>query len=192
MAIINEDNLEEFKNHIINGKTIPELCEIYSCKRTTITAAKKKYGLIGLSPNSKKADRESYSKKCTICSEVKPLSEFWRNGYTPSNEVKYKPFCKECGNRAKNNHKLYYIQEYLHSVNRKYSCEICGYDKNYAALEFHHKNPNDKVYTISSISSSMSKEKCWEILSVEVPKCIILCANCHREWHNPLSNSYKD
>lgn len=60
-------------------------------------------------------------------------------------------------------------------------CEICGYDKNYSALEFHHLDPNEKDFTISKKNSS------WENIKKELDKCILVCANCHREIHNPDS-----
>ena len=56
-------------------------------------------------------------------------------------------------------------------------CEICGYNKCIAALEFHHLDPNEKDFTISGSSKS------FEHLKEEVDKCILVCANCHRELH---------
>lgn len=60
-------------------------------------------------------------------------------------------------------------------------CEICGYNKNISALEFHHLNPEEKEFTISDTKHS------WEDTQKELDKCILLCANCHREIHNPQS-----
>lgn len=60
-------------------------------------------------------------------------------------------------------------------------CEICGYDKNIAALEFHHLNSEDKKFTVSDTHHS------WEDVQKELDKCICVCANCHRELHNPQS-----
>lgn len=60
-------------------------------------------------------------------------------------------------------------------------CEMCGYDKNISALEFHHLDPNQKDFAISG-------NKCgWNDLQKELDKCIMVCANCHRELHNPHS-----
>lgn len=55
-------------------------------------------------------------------------------------------------------------------------CQICGYDKCIAALEFHHCYPKEKIYGLSS-------GNCHSLLSdlLEVQKCILLCSNCHRE-----------
>ena len=58
-------------------------------------------------------------------------------------------------------------------------CEICGYDKCDAALEFHHLNPEEKDFGIAYKGYTRSFKKCKE----EVDKCILVCANCHREIH---------
>jgi len=61
-------------------------------------------------------------------------------------------------------------------------CERCGYDKNIAALEFHHLDPSIKSFQLDSRHlSNTTKEKILE----ELDKCIIVCSNCHRELHNP-------
>lgn len=60
-------------------------------------------------------------------------------------------------------------------------CECCGYDKNIAAFEFHHLNPELKSFQLDSRHLSNTK---IESLIKEADKCILLCANCHREIHN--------
>lgn len=57
-------------------------------------------------------------------------------------------------------------------------CEICGYNKCIEALEFHHIN-NDKDFGISAKGYTRSFKKIKE----ELDKCILVCANCHRELH---------
>ncbi len=54
-------------------------------------------------------------------------------------------------------------------------CEKCGYDKCVRALQFHHKNPNEKEFTISYVTNSLKR------MMKEVDKCMLLCANCHAE-----------
>lgn len=59
-------------------------------------------------------------------------------------------------------------------------CSICGYNKNISALEFHHSDPTEKEFDLSkNIDCS------YEKLLKEVEKCILICANCHRELHHP-------
>ena len=57
-------------------------------------------------------------------------------------------------------------------------CSKCGFNHP-AALDFHHTDPTKKEFTISSVRTSMSKDK----LLREIKKCIVLCANCYRIHH---------
>lgn len=60
------------------------------------------------------------------------------------------------------------------------SCESCGYNKNLASLHFHHLNPQLKEFNVDMrMISNLSFEK----LETEVIKCIVLCGNCHSEYH---------
>lgn len=88
-----------------------------------------------------------------------------------------------------NNYKLQKQREikrkYEAIVARGCKCEICGYSKNISAFEFHHLNANEKEYQLDSRHfSNTSIEK----LEQELSKCILLCANCHREVHYPDLN----
>lgn len=58
-------------------------------------------------------------------------------------------------------------------------CDECGYDKNPAALQWHHRDRADKKGQVSWMLS-LSKDR----LEAEIAKCDLLCANCHaeREW----------
>jgi hypothetical protein len=58
-------------------------------------------------------------------------------------------------------------------------CQVCGYDRCIEALEFHHLDPTQKDFGISHKGYTRS----WERVKEEVDKCILLCANCHREFH---------
>ena len=60
-------------------------------------------------------------------------------------------------------------------------CQICGYNKCANALEYHHLDPSLKDFTISS-----KWARSWEATCDELKKCILLCANCHREVHAGL------
>lgn len=59
-------------------------------------------------------------------------------------------------------------------------CQICGYNKCQQALEFHHLDKNEKDFGISQKGFTRS----WEKIISELDKCILVCANCHREIHN--------
>lgn len=57
-------------------------------------------------------------------------------------------------------------------------CAVCG-ENHPAVLDFHHVNPEDKEYSISTLVSNKSFTKAMK----EVEKCIVLCANHHRIVH---------
>ena len=59
-------------------------------------------------------------------------------------------------------------------------CSICGYNKCDEALEFHHLDPSQKEFGICSDGRTRS----WDRIKEELSKCILVCANCHREIHN--------
>lgn len=61
-------------------------------------------------------------------------------------------------------------------------CNICGYNRIIAALEFHHLNPQEKEYGLAQNGNCHSLDKDLHELS----KCILVCANCHREIHEGL------
>ena len=61
-------------------------------------------------------------------------------------------------------------------------CEKCGYDKNIAAFDFHHIDSFIKSFEIKVQYLNYKSDD--EILE-EALKCMLLCANCHRELHNP-------
>jgi len=44
--------------------------------------------------------------------------------------------------------------------------------------DFHHKNPKSKIIEVCQILTSS-----WEVILVELKKCVLLCSNCHRIRH---------
>jgi len=60
-------------------------------------------------------------------------------------------------------------------------CAICGYNKSHSALEFHHLDPTQKDFSFGRVRAN---PKSWNKITQELRKCIMLCANCHREVHD--------
>ena len=58
-------------------------------------------------------------------------------------------------------------------------CMLCGYDRCIQALDFHHIGSTGKDFGISDKGYTRS----WERVKKEIDKCILVCANCHRELH---------
>ena len=55
----------------------------------------------------------------------------------------------------------------------------CGEKRSYL-LDFHHLDPTKKDSTVARLTSSSSSK---QRIQDEIDKCIVLCANCHREFH---------
>jgi len=62
------------------------------------------------------------------------------------------------------------------------SCVACGYSKCLEALDFHHIDEVKKSFGISAKGYTRS----WKSIQSELDKCILICANCHRELHAGL------
>jgi bacterioferritin-associated ferredoxin len=170
--------LETFKEQVLTGWSVAELMDFWECSRTKIMVFKKKHNLTNLSPK----DKQKGKKTCNNCSILKPLKDFYSNGYTPKGRKKYKARCKPCELTYNNNQHYIKVTQVLKEQSRKYECERCGYNKNYSALAFHHFT-GEKNFDISS-SKTRSKDKLREELII----CELLCQNCHNEEHNPQLN----
>ena len=75
------------------------------------------------------------------------------------------------------------------------ACELCGYDRSAAALQFHHLDPaREELRGVAG--RGLSRESLDAALREEARKCVLLCANCHAEvesgarysWRAPADN----
>ena len=111
-------------------------------------------------------------KTCSVCG--KRLG--WRNK---------SGVCSECKKSDKTQYD--HLKKFRQDRKRKLieykggRCERCGYDKCIAALDFHHIDPSEKEFSLGSGHTGTSRS--WESVLAEVDKCMLLCANCHRELH---------
>lgn len=62
------------------------------------------------------------------------------------------------------------------------ACVYCGYNKYVGALDFHHRDPNEKDQNAANMV-----QWSWERQKKELDKCILVCANCHREVHGEVA-----
>lgn len=111
---------------------------------------------------------------CSVCGKSLPIGEFYSRG-----NGEYRRDCKDCNKktkaslRAKNKKRAV---EYLGG-----ECKECGYNKNWSAMEFHHRESDKKETLISILLSYPWSDK----LVNELDKCDLMCSNCHREKHHP-------
>ena len=74
-------------------------------------------------------------------------------------------------------------KELLENGMIKIKCVRCNYNKCIVALEYHHKEKGEKDF---SISQALVQHKSIDKIKKEISKCVILCANCHRELHSGI------
>lgn len=130
-------------------------------------------------------------KICSKCKTEKTLEDFNKNLKTKDNLSAYCKICiREAARKNYSENRDKHISasktsnakklEIISSIKRKQCCVKCGYNKCVAALDYHHLDPNIKT---ESISKMVTQNKSKEDLLVEIEKCILLCSNCHREFH---------
>ena len=105
--------------------------------------------------------------KCKHCGETDPKKFYG----------KMKTTCYKCHGESIEQERVRKREEAIEYKGGK--CEYCGYNKYRGALEFHHIDPSQKDPT------GLRKWK-KEHLFAELDKCVLLCANCHREEHAKL------
>lgn len=126
--------------------------------------------------NKSKNPRINLSLNCTVCNTVKT------NENTKINSKgRIDSRCYQCISELANlRHRAFKTK----CVNYKGGkCEKCGYDKCIDSLQFHHKNPENKLFAICT------KNFYNQEVENELNKCAILCANCHFEEHSSVDNS---
>jgi hypothetical protein len=115
------------------------------------------------------------TKKCSKCGRELPLTEFHKNGFNKKGQQQYRGYCKSCANKRESE-RYYQKKEYIETFKKE--CAKCGDTRKYV-LDFHHKKPSEKDFTIGQL-----KKGSLDLIKKEVEKCVVLCANCHREFHH--------
>lgn len=67
-------------------------------------------------------------------------------------------------------------------------CVICSYNRSVWAFDLHHVDGSAKEFGLSVRGLTRS----WEKLKEEADKCVLVCANCHREIHAGVSQLPKE
>jgi 5-methylcytosine-specific restriction endonuclease McrA len=62
-------------------------------------------------------------------------------------------------------------------------CILCGYSLSKRAMVFHHVDASQKDFGLSVRGLTRS----WEKMKAELEKCVLLCANCHGEVHDNIT-----
>lgn len=118
-------------------------------------------------------------KVCPRCKTAKPDSEYYVRK-DRSGRASLSGFCKKCVCEERVERGRKFKQKCVDYKGGK--CERCGYDKSNHALDFHHMDPKEKDFGIGKQRRTKFDDK----IKAELDKCMILCANCHREKHAGL------
>lgn len=121
-------------------------------------------------------------KRCPLCKKIKNIDDFC--GDKQRNDGK-SIWCRLCLNKRTIDAQKRAKSKFLEYKGGK--CEVCGYNKYIGALEFHHKNPNEKLFEISKKYTVRDCTENWEIMKIELDKCMLLCSNCHKEIHDTMA-----
>ncbi len=118
----------------------------------------------------KKQTPESSSRVCTSCGVEKPMEEFYFN----SSKNRHHYECRTCFNgRSKEQQRKRKMEAVLYKGGK---CVRCGYQGHLAVFDFHHLDRSKKSFEIG-----MFKNRSFAKIKSELDKCVLLCANCHRE-----------
>lgn len=126
-------------------------------------------------------------KKCPSCEQEKSLDQFRNNRCKPDGKQSICAICNSQRNkewyiknkRYKKKKTTEYKQanvEWLRTYKKTLKCQNCS-ENHPRCLDFHHRNGFEKEINISSAVRSWSLER----LKIEIAKCDVLCANCHRK-----------
>ena len=122
-----------------------------------------------LKPKRKRVVKQKIIIKCIECDVVIP------------NVTRSRKYCTDC-KRKRNIRRTTQYRRDLKRRSVEYlggSCRLCGYNRSVRALDFHHVDESQKSFTISAYANLS-----WPKIVKELDKCILLCANCHREKHD--------
>ena len=97
---------------------------------------------------------------------------------------------RSCKNRRSNRRYQAYLRQQERARTNKLRlvillggrCLRCGYRRNLAALEFHHREPSQKLMSLEARNLA---NRHWADIEAEARKCDLLCSNCHAEHHHP-------
>ncbi len=143
--------------------------------------------------SSNLVSRSFYSmdqQRCGTCGEIKPVTEFsYRNRATQKRHSTcrscQKAFKQEFYRRNRESYVRKSAEQKKQAIARnrelvagylfEHPCVDCG-ESDIAVLEFDHLDNKDR-----SISQLVLDGASWDVISAEIAKCQVRCANCHRK-----------
>lgn len=165
---------ELLEDLISSGNSLRKISKIIDKSLSSVRYWIKKYNI---KLKTKPIQIEPKSRICSKCNLEKSITDFYKRRGRLYNST----YCRECTNSTTIDRMRDFKRKCVEYKGGK--CILCGYDKYHGALDFHHLDPDEKDFTISK----MKKYSFDDIVRYELDKCVILCANCHREVENGIS-----
>ena len=160
----------------------PEKVREYTRQWRLLNPDKVKQGQIQLNKNK----REKYATDIEYknkCKEQARQSNKRRTKKIKQYRIDNKDHISICHKKYRINQRNLWI-DFFASINF-ITCSQCGYNKCFAAVDFHHINPDIKLISIADyICIHPCNIKHMDIIKQELKNCIPLCRNCHAELHN--------
>lgn len=151
---IKEEIISLFKSN----KSCVEIAKIINKDRRTVSKLLKKCGF----EIKKQIKNSNLNKICEICNK---------------DTEKRRNICMTCYT----NTRRYKLKKKMFDLKggKCNKCSVSGLD--ISCYDFHHLDPTQKDFNLSGLNSARIN---WKTVEEELDKCILLCANCHREEHS--------
>jgi len=158
-------------NKIPNRIVVDGVIRNISARKYCVTCSP--FGLHNTKQLDQSINEDEHTKTCARCNKLLDKKFFYLSGGT---KKRYSSYCKNCITEVSVNKRRVLKQKYVDLKGGK--CSICGYNKSIKALDFHHLDPNIKEFEVSRLRGVTNK-----LIHQELEKCVLVCANCHREIH---------
>lgn len=165
--VIAEENKETIFKMIEEGHSKAQIYKAIKCNYATLMKIFNYFGIEYDYYNREKI--EDGKKRCNKCNNILEVAIHFTGHKVGS-------VCNSCrleNSKIKTNERHMILAKYKES----HGCKKCGLKK-YYLLDFHHIDPSQKSFSVSQ-----RKSRKMESIMEEIKKCVVLCSNCHREFH---------
>lgn len=110
-----------------------------------------------------KTRKDGLQPSCKLCIRTEQITSYNKNKQDYYNRVKRQT--QRC-------------TDFVDDFRKNNSCKKCG-ENRYWILDFHHIDPKQKDFNIGTLRKTGLMNK----IKQEINKCILLCRNCHSDFH---------
>jgi len=168
---VDRGRLEEL---VASGMTIAELAGELGRSKATVRHWMRRYDLHTLNALGPKAPEVARAaKEAGLLSALMTCQRHGESEFSIEGRGYYR--CKRCRSEAVTKRRRKVKAILVGEAGGQ--CLICGYDRYFGALAFHHLDPLQKRLHVSADGNGCA----IDTLRAEANKCVVLCANCHAE-----------